>query len=447
MPAALRSWRLPLAAAMLLPPPLARAIDEYRADDGVKEMGIGVQSAGSNSFAWLNRFVVQPGNTTITAVRIAFGGNAVQNNIGDGHPLAVYLWADPNQDGNPLDALVIASASGTVQGSGSNAFASYALTPPVTLAVGQVFFAGAIVSYNGQVLVGSLDRDGTDSIPAYPPNQHSFVASSDNGVPVAPNALALAQGPVAPVGTAIFAGTSDATWMIRLNAPPPATPQIDLQPNPIDFGVVDVATVSGSRALTLTNVGTASLTVGSISTAPAPFLDAPGGTCAPTPFALAPGSQCELRYVFAPTAAGPVAGNLAITSNAPTSPDSVALSGIGGAPAPLVAPAGIDFGAIDVGALAGPQTITLGNAGTSPWLVNSLQLVGAPSSPFTVLFASCPPLPFALPPGNSCDLHAYFAPTSIGIAVRDYELVGNTPAGAAVFQLRGRGALFGDSFD
>lgn len=443
----MRSERFGGIGIALLAAGAAVASDDYRLDDGVKELGIGVQSAGANSIAWLNRFVVQPGHETITAVRVAYGGGAGQANIGNGQAVAVYLWADVNQDGSPSDAVVLASVAGTIAGSGTNAFSTYALTPPLTLTAGQYFFAGAIVTYNGQVLVGSLDRDGTDSIPTYPPNQHSFVASSNNGVPVDANALASAQGPVAAVSAAIFGGASDATWMIRLNAPAPFTPQLDLQPNPADFGVVDVGSVSASRLVTLSNTGTATLNIASIGTAPAPFLDAPGGTCGPTPFGLAPGAQCELRYAFAPLVVGAAAGNVAITSNAPTSPDTLVLSGVGGAPVPLIAPAGIDFGAVDVGAVAGPQIITLGNAGTTPWLVSGVQLLGGPPSPFTVLIASCPPLPFALSPGNFCDLHAYFAPTVMGIHVRDYEVTGNTPAGTAVFQLRGRGALFGDSFD
>lgn len=440
---------LTLGLAAMLPATSVCAIDEYRHDDGVKELGIGVQSGGSNSFAWLNRFVVLPANATVTAIRIAFGGSALQTNIANGQSLTVYLWADPNQDGDPADATVIASAPGVVAGSGSNAFSTYALTPAVTLAAGQTFFAGAIVHYSGQVLVGSLDRDGTDSIPGHPPALRSFVASSDNGTPVDPNALAAAQGPVASVQNAIFAGSSDATWMIRLNAPPPSTPQLDLQPNPLDFGVVDVGSVSAAHPVMLGNTGTAALDISAIGSAPAPFLDVPGGSCGPVPFSLAPGSQCELRYAFAPTAMGLATGTVAITSNAPTSPDALQLTGIGGVPKPVVTPAGVDFGAVDVGAMSGPQTITLGNIGNADWLVSGILTVGGPPSPspFTVLFAACPSLPFVLGPGNSCALHAYFAPLATGIDVRDYELIGNAPAGSAVFQLRGRGALFGDGFE
>lgn len=309
---------------------LALAVDEYRLDDGIKEMGVGIQSTGSNSLAWLNRFVAEPGLETITAVRIAFGGGLASSNIANGAPITVYVWSDPNQDGDPSDASVLASVPGTVSGSGTNSFTTYTLPTPVTFPVGHRFFAGAIASYSGQLLVGSLDRDGTDAAIPYPPALHSFIAGSANGVPVDPNALNLAQLPVTTVSQGLFGGSDDGNLMIRLNALVTGSPILDVDPDTVDFGEVDIDTVSPVVAVTLTNVGTANLQIQAIGLPLPPFFNMAGGTCPGVlPFSLSPGGDCTLVYVFAPTTHGAVAVSLDIDSNDPTSPHTLTLFGVG----------------------------------------------------------------------------------------------------------------------
>lgn len=442
------------SASLALCPEAAGAVDEYRLDDGIKESGIGVQSPSANSFAWLNRFVVQPNHETITAVRLAFGAGLAQPNIANGQPVTVYLWDDISQDGNPSDAWVIASAIGTVQGSGTNAYTTIAFSPPVTLQVGRKFFAGAIINYNGQVLVGSLDTDGTDDALPWPAALHSFVASSDNGTPVDPNDLDMAQGPVASVSSAIFGGSADATWMIRLNAPPPNTAQLDIAPNPLDFGNVVVGTNFGPLLVMLRSVGTATLDVTSISAPALPFWAPPPGSglCPPPPFSLAPGAQCAVHYSIGPTALGPAADVVDIVSNAPSSPDTLALQGMGisgPAPQPTITPASIDLGEVDVGDTSLDIPITIGNFGTADWIVHGFQVTNPslPASPFVVDTLSCPPLPIILVPGGACDLVARFQPYDHGASARTYELVGNTPPGSVLLTLKGKGMLFGDGFE
>ena len=317
--------------ALVMWAPAAAAMDEYRLDDGVKEMGIGIQSTGSNSIAWLNHFTVLPGFDTLTGVRLAFGGSvAAGNNIPNGTPVTVYLWGDFNQDGDPSDAFVIASINDVVAGTGLNTPTLYTFQTPVTLPVGDSFFAGAIISYSGQLLVASLDRDGTDSIPVYPPNFHSWIAGSANGTAVDPNALNLAQIPVDLVAQAIFGGTDDGTWIVRLDAvSSTGTPALTLAPPDLDFGEVDKGAISPNQSLVLLNSGTAILNVTQILLPPPPFVEAPGRICPPTPFPLAPGASCSIDYAFAPDASGPVAATLAIDSNDPASPHSVDLRGVG----------------------------------------------------------------------------------------------------------------------
>lgn len=308
-----------LFAVAALGPAAADAIDEYRLDDGVKEIGIGIQATGSNSIAWLNRFVVSAGNETVTAVRLAFGADPLaSDNIPDGTPVTVHLWYDFNQDGDPGDAVVLASGQGVVANSGTNAFNTVPLALPVTLAAGEIVFAGAIVDYQGQFRVAGIDADGTDSIPPYPPNDHAFLAGSNNGMAVDPTALALAQFPVAPVRSALFGGNGDGTWLVRLNAHGVAAPLPVVTPPTLDMGAVDIDASSPPRTVSLTNAGTGLWQVLALLPSPLPdgFQSLPG-TCGLPPFALAPGQACDLQVVFAPDRHGHHVWNAELAGNTP----------------------------------------------------------------------------------------------------------------------------------
>lgn len=444
--------KLIVGASLGMTPIAAPAIDEYRLDDGVKELGIGVQSTGSNSIAILNRFVAQPGFTTITGVRVAFGGSLAQTNISNGSPLMAYLWIDANQDGDPDDAVVIGSVPGTVQGAGTNTLTTYTFpSPSPVLSAGSIFFAGVIVNYSGQVLVGSLDTDGTDDTVPYLPAFHSFVASSDNGMPVDPAALALAQGPVDAVSTAIFGGLGDATWMIRLNAPAPGIPLLNINPNPLDFNFVPVGATFGPLLSELTNVGSSTLNIAAISAPSLPFFAPPpgAGICPTPPFSLGPGLKCALHYSFAPTAPGFAANTIIIDSNAPSTPDTLDLIGFGDGPLANVNPASHDFGEVDVEAVSGTLTLALENSGTTNWVINSIQVSDPtlPPSPFQISTGSCGSLPITLPPSAICDLLARFMPARFGPDQRTYQLVDNTFSGITSFGLLGTGTLFGHGFE
>lgn len=443
--------KLIVGASLAVAPMAAVAIDEYRLDDGLKESGIGVVYVGNDlSFAWLNRYVVQPGFETITGVRIAFGGSLAQTNISNGQLLTAYLWADPNQDGNPDDALVVASKTGAVRNSGTNLLATFTFpTPYPVLPVGTIFFAGAIVTYGSQVLVGSLDVDGTDDVIPYPAAFHSFVAFSDNGVPVDPNAMALAQSPVDSVSNEFYGGADDATWMIRVNAPNSAA--LDISDNPLDFNFVPVGTTFGPLLTELTNVGTSPLTISAISMPSQPFFAPPPGTgiCPTPPFSLGPGLKCALHYSFSPTVPGLAADSIYIDSNAPSSPDTLDLIGFGDGPLANVSPSSHHFGEVDVEAVSATLTLNLLNSGTVDWIIGNMQVSdpSLPPSPFHLSTGTCGALPITLHPSTGCDLLFRFVPTRFGPDQRTYQLVDNTYSGMTVFDLMGTGTLFGNGFE
>ena len=145
----------------------------YQLDDGTSEFFSGLPNGGA--IAWMNHFSVRAGSETIGSVRVAWG------QVADGTPAIVYLWSDPNGDGSPVDAQVLASAATTVQDSGTDLFTSVAIPPTVVGPAGTGFFVGAILTYQAGEKPSSLDS-------TTPSGQTWLVA--DAAGPIDPNNLA-----------------------------------------------------------------------------------------------------------------------------------------------------------------------------------------------------------------------------------------------------------------
>lgn len=103
----------------------------------------------------------------------------------------------------------------------------------------------------------------------------------------------------------------------------------------------------------------------------------------------------------------------------------------------------ISFGEIDVGTVAGPETVTLANQGGSDLEVSAFDGL---SAPFTLDFSDCgTALPFILPAGESCALQVGFAPTAAGDFAQTVTVTSDSVGGDNHFDLSGRGLVPGIS--
>lgn len=118
------------------------------------------------------------------------------------------------------------------------------------------------------------------------------------------------------------ASGSPSVALAGTGAAPPA-PIVQLTPPSATYGTVTVGGSSMATAFTLTNAGNAPLSIASIR-ATGDFAVSNG--CGMT---LAASASCVVNVFFAPTATGARAGTLTVTSNAASSPNTVALSGTG----------------------------------------------------------------------------------------------------------------------
>jgi hypothetical protein len=101
---------------------------------------------------WLNAYTVKSGGEVIKSIDLSWGAPGVgtptngfpdwQNNPSP-YPASVFLYSDPNGDGNPNDAKLLTQANTTVTHPGTGLLSSVAINP-TELAVGQKFFVGAL---------------------------------------------------------------------------------------------------------------------------------------------------------------------------------------------------------------------------------------------------------------------------------------------------------------
>jgi hypothetical protein len=99
-------------------------------------------------------------------------------------------------------------------------------------------------------------------------------------------------------------------------------PAVTLAPLSMDFGGLPLGATSAPQAVTLTNNGTATLSIAGI--APNGDFAIPTKTCGTS---LAAGASCTITLTFTPTAVGLRTGALTVTDNAAGSPHTVSLSG------------------------------------------------------------------------------------------------------------------------
>jgi len=104
--------------------------------------------------------------------------------------------------------------------------------------------------------------------------------------------------------------------------------QLTVAPASLSFGSITTGT-STTQSVTVTNSGNASVTLSQISESGAGF-SATGFT---VPLTLAAGQSTSFNVTFDPASAGNLSGSVTVTSNAANSPEIIALTGTGTAPA------------------------------------------------------------------------------------------------------------------
>jgi hypothetical protein len=103
----------------------------------------------------------------------------------------------------------------------------------------------------------------------------------------------------------------------------PTGSPLTASPSSVSFGSETVGSTSSAQSVTVSNPGSAAVSMTSVGIT-GPFSE--GNNCGTS---LAAGASCTVTVTFTPTAAGSASGTLSVNSSAPGSPLTVALSGTG----------------------------------------------------------------------------------------------------------------------
>ena len=201
-------------------------------------------------------------------------------------------------------------------------------------------------------------------------------------------------------------------------------PAVSLSIADLTFADRPVGTTSTAQTVTLTNNGEGVFTISSI-TVSGDF--AQTNDCA----SLAASASCTFNVTFTPTAGGARTGILTIDSNDPSSPQIVALSGTGIAPAVSLTSTSLTFVAQLVGTTGDSQIVTLTNTGSASLNFSSIVASGD--------FAQTNDCGTSVAAAASCTITVSFTPTGDGIRTGELILSSNDPNSPQSILLTGEG--------
>jgi len=247
-------------------------------------------------------------------------------------------------------------------------------------------------------------------------------------VAVTPSAAGTVSGTLTVQGSN---GAAPAVVNLAATAVAPA-PQISVSSSAIQFGTVGKGSTSNLN-LTISNIGSADLTISVVSLVGAEFTVS--GIA--TPKTIPAGQSAQVGLTFQPTVAGAATANLSITSNDPVNPTTtVALAGTGSTATfgqLQASPASVSFGTVGTGGNATQQVI-LSNTGTAAVQISS---IAASGTGFSVNGITAP---FTLNAGTAATLNVVFAPTTGGSATGSVTVTSNANNSPLTIPVTGSGA-------
>jgi hypothetical protein len=296
-------------------------------------------------------------------------------------------------DGYPGDVFVQATGLGPLLGHSPSSlnFGSQAVgttSPPHILTLSNTGNAPLDIS----AIAASGDFGVTQScVSPLLPGAYCFVpvAFSPTAQGAASGAITISYNAPGSPHTVSLSGTG--------TAPPPG---VSLSPTYLSFGNQALATTSAPKPVTLTNSGQSLLTINSITTSES---YAQTNNCVSP---LAAGASCTISVTFTPTVVGGQSGMLTVTDNAPGSPHTVGLGGVGVGPVATLSATSLDFGDQPLGATSAPKLVNLRNSGNASLTITSIVASGA--------FAQTNNCPGSLAARSYCTLTFTFTPTVVG---------------------------------
>ena len=274
------------------------------------------------------------------------------------------------------------------------------------------------------------------------------IAPCQSGTPLTQGASCAVQVAFNPSGQGFFraeldffdtsANSANAEQVVLLTGTGvAAAPIANASPAALSFGGETVGSASGPQSVSLTNSGSAALSLTSIAVTGSDAADftiaATGTNCPLTGGVLAISAGCTVAVQFAPQTAGSKNASLSFTDNAAGNPQQVSLSG-SATPAPSlsVSPASLAFGPQGIGTTSASQIVTVSNNGGAAAGIGVVSVSGANATDFSAsAAASCT----SIPAQKSCPITVTFIPSATfppGARSATLSVAGATPPTVAL---------------
>lgn len=247
------------------------------------------------------------------------------------------------------------------------------------------------------------------------------------GLPFTP-VVQLSAVPVTATPNVLIAGTyGRGIWQIPLATAGTQFTTASIDPDSLTFSSQAIGTTSSAQIVTLTNSGTITLAVTSISTGVG-FNET--DNC--SNLVVNAGSSCVIQVAFTPGQTGNIAGQLTINANIPGGEITIPLSGTGsGAGLVNASPSTLNFGQVQIGTASSPLSVTVENATSAAVPLTSVSV----TAPFNISSNACGT---SLAANSDCAISITFNPAQAGSSSGTLSLVDS--AGTQTVVLTGTGA-------
>ncbi len=262
---------------------------------------------------------------------------------------------------------------------------------------------------------------------------HYFAVSSGDGVLPQGNLVLDSTGNL--YGTTEFGGANggegDGTVFEISSGSAPA---VSLSASNLDFGNQQKGITSAEKSVTVTNSGTANLTLaaGAVTLSGTNSADFAISTDTCSGQTVAANATCTAGVTFTPSVATSESASLNFTDNATGSPQTVSLTGTGVLPTVTVTPGSLTFASQVVGTTSAAQTVMLSNTGTVALTITSLStsLADFPQE------SNCGT---SLAANSDCTIYVGFKPSTTGTIAGTLTIDDNVPGSPQQVTLSGTG--------
>jgi hypothetical protein len=197
---------------------------------------------------------------------------------------------------------------------------------------------------------------------------------------------------------------------------------------PLNFPDQLVGAASAPQTVTLTNAGTNTLTISSITPSSTEFHMT--STCGSS---VAPGAHCKITAAFQPQGKDGYPGTITIRDSASTKPQVIELAGVGTEVS--VSPSTLNFGSQKRGTKSNPQAVTVTNHGSAALNISSIKInLNASGN-----YSQTNDCGSQLGAGASCTIDVIFGPFQTGKVVSQLAITDDGGASPQIVPLTGSG--------